>query len=175
MLRPGEWHAARAVPYIGPVEGESRTFGQRLRAVRLHAGLSQSALETRSGIPKARLSRYENGHVLPSIETLRRLAAALDVSEANLLGDQRTIIEEFFSVLFRRGVRIMSAEQATKLANAVADIMQAGSAVVDAPDSSSEVAAVTLGQIAPVPQVAGDGAEGASLQAGSVTGLVPPS
>jgi len=69
----------------------------------------------------------------------------------------------------------MSAEQATKLANAVADIMQAGSAVVDAPDSSSEVAAVTLGQIAPVPQVAGDGAEEASLQAGSVTGLVPPS
>src|SRR5438876_10337089 len=76
------------------------TFGQRLRRVRLHAGLSQSALETRSGIPKARLSRYENGHVLPSIETLGRLATALGVSEARLLGDQRAILEEFFNVLF---------------------------------------------------------------------------
>ena len=56
------------------------SFGQRLRQVRLHAGLSQSGLEERSGIPKARLSRYENGHVLPSIETLGRLASALEVS-----------------------------------------------------------------------------------------------
>ncbi|MFL5799748.1 MAG: helix-turn-helix domain-containing protein [Actinomycetota bacterium] len=157
------------------MEAESRAFGQRLRDVRLHAGLSQSGLEVRSGIPKARLSRYENGHVLPSIETLRRLAAALDVSEASLLGDQRSIIEEFFSVLFRRGVRILSAEQAAKLANAVADIMQAGSSVVDVPDSSGDVAAVTLGQVGQGTEVAGDGSEGAILPGGSVTGLVAPS
>src|SRR5881394_1905036 len=110
-----------------------RMFGRRLRQIRLHAGLSQSALEGRSGIPKARLSRYENGHVLPSIETLRRLAAALDVSEASLLGEQRSIVEEFFSVLFRRGVRILSTEQAAGLANAVADIMQSGSLVAESP------------------------------------------
>jgi transcriptional regulator with XRE-family HTH domain len=104
---------------------DEQSFGRRLRQVRLHAGLSQSGLEERSGIPKARLSRYENGHVLPSIETLGRLAAALHVSEASLLGDQRAVLEEFFNVLFQRGVRIYSVEQSVRLANAVADMIEA--------------------------------------------------
>jgi transcriptional regulator with XRE-family HTH domain len=125
-------------------EGE-RTFGQRLRAVRLHEGLSQSALETRSGIPKARLSRYENGHVLPSIETLGRLAAALGVSEASLLGDQRAIVEEFFNVLFQRGVRLYSAEQAAKMANAVADIIESATASTELPTEGTQpVAAASM-------------------------------
>ena len=68
---------------------DGRTFGQRLRATRVKAGYSQSDLEEISGIPKARLSRYENGHVAPSIQTLERLARALNVSEASLLGDDR--------------------------------------------------------------------------------------
>jgi selenocysteine lyase/cysteine desulfurase len=71
--------------------GTERTFGQRLRETRINAGLSQSELEDISGIPKARLSRYENGHVAPSIQTLARLAQALDVSEASLLGDDRVM------------------------------------------------------------------------------------
>ena len=85
---------------------DGRTFGQRLRATRVKAGYSQSDLEEISGIPKARLSRYENGHVAPSIQTLERLARALNVSEASLLGDDRAMMEEFFQVLTERGVRI---------------------------------------------------------------------
>src|SRR5213593_4811230 len=99
---------------------DERTFGQRLRETRIGAGYSQSDLEEISGIPKARLSRYENGHVAPSIQTLERLARALKVSEAALLGDQRAVLEEFFSVLDQRGVRVNSPEQGSRLANAVA-------------------------------------------------------
>ena len=55
--------------------GDDRTFGRRLRETRIKAGLSQSDLEVISGIPKARLSRYENGHVAPSIQTLERRGA----------------------------------------------------------------------------------------------------
>jgi transcriptional regulator with XRE-family HTH domain len=99
------------------------TFGQRLRQARLMAGFSQSDLEERSSIPKARLSRYENGHVLPSLQTLQKLSTALGVSEATLLGDQRAILEEFFNVLRDRGVHIYSVEQGVKIANAVADIV----------------------------------------------------
>jgi transcriptional regulator with XRE-family HTH domain len=101
---------------------DEKTFGQRLRETRIGAGLSQSDLEDISGIPKARLSRYENGHVAPSIQTLERLARALNVSEASLLGDQRAILEEFFRVLAERGVRVVSPEQGRALANAVADL-----------------------------------------------------
>ena len=104
---------------------DERTFGQRLRENRIKAGFSQSDLEEISGIPKARLSRYENGHVAPSIQTLERLARALQVSEASLLGDDRARMEEFFGVLTERGVRIQTSEQATALGNAVADIARA--------------------------------------------------
>jgi len=127
---------------------ETGAFGQRLRSARVHAGLSQSGLESRSGIPKARLSRYENGHVLPSIDTLGRLAAALGVSEASLLGDQRAVMEEFFEVLFRRGVRIYSLEQAERLANGVADILASASPPVDGGEAEADVAAATMDDLA---------------------------
>ena len=104
---------------------DGKHFGNRLREARLSAGLSQSELEELSGIPKARLSRYENGHVEPSIQTLARLARALNVSEASLLGDQRAVLEEFFSVLDQRGVRVSSPDQGIRLAHAVADMVQA--------------------------------------------------
>lgn len=104
---------------------DAASFGERLRSARREAGLSQSELELRSGIPKARLSRYENGHVLPSIGTLRRLSASLGVSEATLLGDHREIVEQFFNVLAERGVSITTAAQARKLADAVAGIYEA--------------------------------------------------
>ena len=104
---------------------DGKHFGNRLREARIRAGLSQSELEELSGIPKARLSRYENGHVEPSIQTLARLAGALNVSEASLLGDQRAILEGFFTVLSGRGVRIDSQDQGVRLAHAVADMVQA--------------------------------------------------
>ena len=118
---PERW--PREVHYVTTVDGKH--FGNRLREARLRAGFSQSELEDLSGIPKARLSRYENGHVEPSIQTLARLARALDVSEASLLGDQRATLEGFFDVLSARGVRIESAEQGVRLANAVADMVNA--------------------------------------------------
>ncbi|MFM8943918.1 MAG: helix-turn-helix domain-containing protein [Actinomycetota bacterium] len=104
---------------------DAQTFGQRLREARLRAGLSQSDVEETSGIPKARLSRYENGHVAPSIQTLERLAVALGVSEASLLGDQRAILESFFDTLHTRGVRVYSSDQAVAMANAIADLFHA--------------------------------------------------
>ncbi len=107
------------------IENDGKHFGNRLREARIRAGLSQSELEELSGIPKARLSRYENGHVEPSIQTLARLAGALNVSEASLLGDHRAILEGFFTELSARGVRIESQEQGARLAHAVADMVQA--------------------------------------------------
>jgi transcriptional regulator with XRE-family HTH domain len=130
---------------------DERTFGQRLRETRIKAGFSQSDLEEISGIPKARLSRYENGHVAPSIQTLERLARALTVSEASLLGDDRALMEEFFNVLTARGVRIQTSEQAMALGNAVADTARAlglvdESAIVSDGDGAGNPAA----KLAPV-------------------------
>lgn len=131
---------------------DGRHFGNRLREARLRAGFSQSELEERSGIPKARLSRYENGHVEPSIQTLARLARALNVSEASLLGDQRAILEGFFNVLSSRGVHIASVDQGARLADAVADMVKAlggmrsfgpDDAIAREPSSSDETGPLT--------------------------------
>ena len=135
-------------------QSDGKHFGQRLREARVAAGLSQSELEDISGIPKERLSRYENGHVEPSIQTLARLSRALNVSEASLLGDQRAILEDFFQTLYDRGVRIGSPEQGAKIAHAIADLMEAvssvpafedGSALTRVPEAEPNVAAQLLG------------------------------
>jgi transcriptional regulator with XRE-family HTH domain len=128
----------------GPMhyDSEGRHFGNRLRETRLGGGLSQSELEEISGIPKARLSRYENGHVEPSIQTLARLARALNVSEASLLGDQRGVMEDFFRVLGERGVVITSKEQGARLAQAVADMVQALGGIESVAGPGADVAPV---------------------------------
>ncbi|GIU97293.1 MAG: hypothetical protein KatS3mg013_1096 [Actinomycetota bacterium] len=123
---------------------EGRHFGTRLREARLAAGLSQSELEELSGIPKARLSRYENGHVEPSIQTLARLAKALNVSEASLLDDGRAAVEEFISVLARRGVQIETKEQAHRLGNAVADMVRTVGGVDRVSPSGASTVGATL-------------------------------
>jgi transcriptional regulator with XRE-family HTH domain len=112
-------------------QSDGKHFGQRLREARVAAGLSQSELEDISGIPKARLSRYENGHVEPSIQTLARLSRALNVSEASLLGDQRAILEDFFQILYDSGVRITSSDQGARIAHAIADLLEALAVKVD--------------------------------------------
>jgi|RhiMetdeSRZDD1v2_1073273.scaffolds.fasta_scaffold157358_1 transcriptional regulator with XRE-family HTH domain len=119
-------------------QSDGKHFGQRLREARVAAGLSQSELEDISGIPKARLSRYENGHVEPSIQTLARLSRALNVSEASLLGDQRAILEDFFNVLYDRGVRITSSDQGSRIAHAIADLLEAMAVKIEtaAPEES---------------------------------------
>ena len=108
---------------------QDRHFGNRLREARLGAGLSQSELEELSGIPKARLSRYENGHVEPSIQTLNRLAKALNVSEASLLGDERAAMEAFFSVIVERGVTVSNKDDAQRLGHAFADMVTSAGGV----------------------------------------------
>jgi transcriptional regulator with XRE-family HTH domain len=137
---------------------DDKTFGQRLRETRVAAGLSQSDLEDLSGIPKARLSRYENGHVVPSIQTLERLASALKVSEATLLGDQRAVLEAFFNRLYDRGVRIDTARQGERLADAVADLLDAVAAGADpAPTGSDGDAETGRAREAAGPEVGGLG------------------
>jgi transcriptional regulator with XRE-family HTH domain len=54
-------------------------IGERLRQLREHKGLSQGDVEKTSGLLRCYISRVEHGHTVPSLETLERFAAALDV------------------------------------------------------------------------------------------------
>jgi transcriptional regulator with XRE-family HTH domain len=60
-------------------------MGLQIREARLAAGMSQRDVEAISGIPKARLSRYENDHVMPSLESLAKICAAIGVRPGKLV------------------------------------------------------------------------------------------
>jgi transcriptional regulator with XRE-family HTH domain len=83
------------------------TIGERIRAARLaksrrvHATLpelargkitlneayTQAELAADSGCQQGQISEYECGHIEPSLPVIRRLAAALDCSIGELIGD----------------------------------------------------------------------------------------
>lgn len=54
-------------------------IGQRLRILREQESLSQGDVEERTGLLRCYISRVENGHTIPSLETLERLAYALEM------------------------------------------------------------------------------------------------
>ena len=60
-------------------------FGARIRARREARGLTQAALAEAVGVSSNYLSVLERGHKLPTLDTLVRLAKALQVSPGDLL------------------------------------------------------------------------------------------
>jgi len=63
-------------------------IGVTIRAFRLQKGMSQGDIEKRTGLLRCYLSRVENGHTVPSIETLQKIAAALDLPLSQMFDDQ---------------------------------------------------------------------------------------
>jgi transcriptional regulator with XRE-family HTH domain len=55
------------------------SIGARIRELREQKGLSQGDIEKATGLLRCYTSRVENGHTVPSIETLERFASALGV------------------------------------------------------------------------------------------------
>ena len=54
-------------------------IGTVIRAHRLQRGLSQGDIEKKTGLLRCYLSRVENGHTVPSLDTLSKIALALDI------------------------------------------------------------------------------------------------
>ena len=62
-------------------------IGDRLREMREEKKLSQGDIEKRTGLLRCYISRVENGHTVPAIETLEKLARALEVPLYQLFYD----------------------------------------------------------------------------------------
>jgi len=54
-------------------------IGDRLREMREAKKLSQGDIEKRTGLLRCYISRVENGHTVPAVETLEKLARAFEV------------------------------------------------------------------------------------------------
>src|SRR4051812_24036923 len=79
------YHASRrSVIQAGPdscmLRGRSgMVIADRLWALREQKKFSQGDIEKRTGLLRCYLSRLENGHTVPAIETLEKMARALEV------------------------------------------------------------------------------------------------
>ncbi len=91
--------------------------GISIRNLRQKRGLSQGDLEKRTGLMRCYISRVENGHTVPSIETLSRIARAMetqlvdmflgaDAPSGNAEPNEQQFLEEM-----RRYVPVLSAEE----------------------------------------------------------------
>ncbi len=62
-------------------------IADRLRALREKKQLSQGDIEKRTGLLRCYISRVENGHTVPAIETLEKLARAMEIPMYQLFYD----------------------------------------------------------------------------------------
>jgi transcriptional regulator with XRE-family HTH domain len=62
-------------------------IGDRLRALREEKKLSQGDIEKRTGLIRCYVSRVENNHTIPAIETLEKMARALEIPMYQLFYD----------------------------------------------------------------------------------------
>ena len=62
-------------------------IGGTIRGFRQQRGLSQGDIEKRTGLLRCYLSRVENGHTIPSLDTLSKIAQAVEMPLASFFSD----------------------------------------------------------------------------------------
>ena len=80
-------------PAVASAEAGQRVAGQ-VRNIRRARHLSQRQLAARMQVPRTYISKIENGKAIPTLGSLERLAAALEVELNQLVRDSRSQREE---------------------------------------------------------------------------------
>jgi transcriptional regulator with XRE-family HTH domain len=73
-----------------PKEKPKVNIGEVIRSYRGQRGLSQGDIERRTGLLRCYLSRVENGHTVPSLETLAKIAEAMEIALADFFPGAET-------------------------------------------------------------------------------------
>ena len=72
-------HTALPESTAVPNEPNPINIGITIRSFRLQRGMSQGDIEKRTGLLRCYLSRVENGHTVPSLDTLQKIAGAMEM------------------------------------------------------------------------------------------------
>jgi transcriptional regulator with XRE-family HTH domain len=72
----------------------------QVRDIRKARHLSQRQLAGRMQVPRTYISKIENGKAIPTLGSLERLAAALDVDISQLVRDARSVRDEEVAAIF---------------------------------------------------------------------------
>src|SRR6266576_4328986 len=81
QLTVGYWNRSHCM------EDQPMIIGDRLRELREEKKFSQGEVEKRTGLLRCHISRVENGHTIPAVETLEKFAHALEVPMYRLFYD----------------------------------------------------------------------------------------
>ena len=66
-------------------------IGDRLKALREQKKMSQGDIEKRTGLLRCYISRVENNHTVPAVDTLEKLARALEIPLYRLFTDDEHV------------------------------------------------------------------------------------
>ena len=88
-------------------------IGDKLKELREAKKLSQGDIEKRTGLLRCYISRVENGHTVPNVDTLEKMARALEVPMYRLFTDEAKI--EKPNVSFSKVEPTRSSKQDSKL------------------------------------------------------------
>ena len=94
--------APKGVSYIPQLTDEQikQAFGNSLKELRAHLGITQVALEEATQIPRQSLSVYERGEILPTISQAYKITRffRLSIEDFIIYGahEQRNVLQENF-------------------------------------------------------------------------------
>jgi transcriptional regulator with XRE-family HTH domain len=71
--------------------GGTMVIGEKLKALREQNNLSQGDIEKRTGLLRCYISRVENNHTVPSVDTLEKIARALEVPLYRIFTDEEHV------------------------------------------------------------------------------------
>jgi transcriptional regulator with XRE-family HTH domain len=94
--------ALQLVPHstVAPSAEAGLQVAGQVRDIRKARHLSQRQLAGRMQVPRTYISKIENGKAIPTLGSLERLAAALDVDISQLVRDSRSVREEEVAAIF---------------------------------------------------------------------------
>jgi len=80
------------------------TIGERIRALRKERGMTQKQVAEKCGMADSAIRKYESGSQTPKVETLQRIADALNVPLFSLLGSVSRTDPDFQMVMEYTGL-----------------------------------------------------------------------
>src|SRR5476649_896471 len=99
----------QSLPLSSPI---SSNIGTTIRGYRLQKGMSQGDIEKRTGLLRCYLSRVENGHTIPSLETLQKIAEAMEINLADFFpgahSEQDLETRKILSGLSKEEIRLLT-------------------------------------------------------------------
>jgi transcriptional regulator with XRE-family HTH domain len=66
-------------------------IGDKLKDLRTRKNLSQGEIEKRTGLLRCYISRVENNHTVPSVDTIKKMARALEIPMYRILTDEEHV------------------------------------------------------------------------------------